>query len=216
MQNGLPTSYQLLSFTQQSSTDPTVVSDEEGRLYTTWLESGDVARFDVYFASTSPDIQRTFKPVTADDVTQLSAATIFGLLTGILLAPIAAMIWLVVPIITIPLTSIFRRGEQTLRSPGTILSLVIAIIVFQIIKIASLPAITDYVPFSAWLPLPDLLKVPLQISVPILIMIGALLISWNFTYRRNSNSPLFFMLLYIAIDALLTMAIYGVLFYGAF
>jgi hypothetical protein len=216
MQNGLPTSYQLLSFTQQASTDPTVISDDEGRLYVTWLETGDTSRFDVYFASTRPEIQKTFNPVTRDDVTQLSAATIFGLLTGILLAPLAAMIWLVVPIVTIPITSIFRRGDQTLRSPGTIISLIIALVLFQTIKIASLPAITDYVPFSAWLPLPDIMKVPLQIIVPILIMVGALVISWNFTYRRKSNSPFFFMLLYIATDALFTMAIYGVLFYGAF
>lgn len=216
MKDGLPTSYQLLSFTQQTSSDPTVISDNDGRLYITWLESGDVSRFNVLFASTSPAIRETFNPVTMDDVTQLSAATIFGLLTGILLAPVAAMIWLVVPVITIPLTSIFRRGEQTLRSPGTMVTIIVAVIVFQIVKIASLPAMTDYVPFSAWLPLPNIVKAPLQIVVPLVIMIGSLYASWNFTYRRNSNSPLFFMLLYIAVDTLFTMSIYGVLFYGAF
>jgi hypothetical protein len=216
MQNGLPSSYQLLSFTQQASTDPTIISDADGQLYLTWLESGDVSRFDVLFAATAPGIQEAFNPVTTDDVTQLSAATIFGLLTGVLLAPVAAMIWLVAPVITLPLTSIFRRGEQTIRSPGTIVTLVLAIIIFQGVKFASLPAIADYVPFSAWLPLPDIVKAPLQIIVPIAIMIGALFTSWHFTYRRSSNSPLFFMLLYIATDTLFTMSIYGVLFYGAF
>ncbi len=216
MQNGVPTSYQLLSFTQQPSSDPTVISDTEGHLFMTWLESGDVSRFNVLYAATAPSIQQTFNPVTADDVTQLSAATIFGLLTGVLLAPVAAMIWLVVPVLTIPLTSIFRRGEQTLKSPGTIITLILAVAIFQVVKIASLPAIADYVPFSAWLPLPDIVKAPLQIIVPVVFMIAALLTAWNFTYRRNSNSPLFFLLLYIATDTLFTMAIYGVLFYGAF
>ena len=70
MQNGLPTSYQLLSFTQQASSDPTIISDADGQLYITWLESGDVSRFDVFYAATTPDLQQAFNPVTVDDVTQ--------------------------------------------------------------------------------------------------------------------------------------------------
>jgi hypothetical protein len=216
LQNGLPTSYQLLSFTQQPSTDPVVATDSDGRLYVTWLETGDVSRFDVFFAATAEGIQTAFNPVTTDDVTQLSAATTFGLLTGVLLAPIAAVLWMILPMLVVLLTSIFRRGEPTFRSPGTIITLVPAIAVFQVAKIASLPDITDYVPFSAWLPLPELLKAPLQIIVPLVIMLGAIFAAWHFTYRRKTDSPLYFMILYVAIDTLFTMAVYGVLFYGAF
>lgn len=216
LQDGLPTSYQLLSFTQQASTDPTVISDSNDYLYVTWLESGDVSRFDVYLTATSPEIRSSFNSVTANDVTDLLAATSFGLLTGVLLAPIAAVLWMVLPLVTIGLTSIFRRGEQTIRSPGTIVTLILAIAVFQVAKVASLPDILEYVPFSAWLPLPDILKAPLQIIVPLLIMIGAIVTAWHFTYRRNTQAPLYFMILYVAADALFTMAIYGVLFYGAF
>jgi hypothetical protein len=216
LQDGLPTSYQLLSFTQQPSTDPTIMTDTDGHLYATWLESGDVSRFDVYFASTADNIQDAFNPVTANDVIDLTAETTFGLLTGVLLAPVAAVLWLVLPMILLALTAIFRRGEQTFGSPGTVVTFVLAIIAFQVAKVASLPAITDYVPFSAWLPLPDVVKAPLQILVPLLIMIAAILVAWHFTYRGKNQSPLYFMILYVAIDTLFTMSIYGVLFYGAF
>lgn len=216
LQGGTPTSYQLLSFTQPPSTDPVVISDSNEQLYVTWLETGDISRFDVYLASTAPDIKDAFNPATVDDVTQLTAAIVFGLLTGVLLAPIAAVLWMVLPLIVIGLTSIFRRGEQTIRSPGTIVTMILSIAAFQVAKVASLPGILDYVPFSAWLPLPDILKAPLQIFVPIAVMIGAIGTAWHFTYRRRTQSPLYFMILYVATDTLLTMAIYGVLFYGAF
>jgi len=216
LQDGAPTSYQLLSFTQQPSTDPTVGSDVDGNLYVSWLERGNIYRFDVYLASTSDSLKSAFNPVTANDVTQLSAATIFGLLTGVLLAPIAAVLFLILPVLVVGLTAIFRRGEQTFKSPGTIISFVLAIVVFQVAKVAALPGMVDYVPFSAWLPLPNILKVPLQIIVPLVIMIGAIFSAWHFTYRRKTDSPLYFMILYVAVDTLFTMAIYGVLFYGAF
>lgn len=216
LQDGRPTSYQLLSFTQQPSTDPTVVSDANDNLYVSWLESGDVSRFDVYLASTSPDLKAAYNPLTFNDITELTAATVFGLLTGVLLAPVVAVLFLVLPMIIVGLTSILRRGEQTLRSPGTIISFTLAIIVYQVGKFAAFPGMSDYVPFSAWLPIPSLLKVPLQIIVPLAIMIGAIFSAWHFTYRRKTESPLYFMILFVAVDTLFTMAIYGVLFYGAF
>jgi hypothetical protein len=216
LQDGAPTSYQLLSFTQAASADPLIISDSEGHLYVSWLESGDISRYDVYFAGTSPGMHEAFNSITADDITQLTAATVFGLLTGILLAPIAAVLWLVLPALVIGITSFIRRGEQTLRSPGTIITLTLAVISFQVAKLASLPAIRDYVPFSAWLPLPTLLKVPLQILVPLAIMITGLIVAWHFTYRQKSDSPLYFIMLFVGVDTLLTMAVYGVLFYGAF
>lgn len=216
IQDGLPTSYQLLSFTQQPSTDPTVISDANGDLYVSWLERGDVSRFDVFLTSTSDGLKDAFNSVTAGDITNLSAATIFGLLTGVLLAPLAAVLFLVLPLIVIGLTAIFRRGEQTLKSPGTIISFILAIAVFQVAKVGALPDLLTYVPFSAWLPLPNLLKAPLQLIVPLVIMIVAIFSAWHFTYRRRTDSPLYFMILYVAVDTLFTMAIYGVLFYGAF
>jgi hypothetical protein len=51
--------------------------------------------------------------------------------------------------------------------------------------------------------------------LPILTSLIALRVAWHFTYRRERNSPLFFLLTFIAIDGLASIAIYGVIFYGA-
>jgi hypothetical protein len=52
--------------------------------------------------------------------------------------------------------------------------------------------------------------------VPLLITGLALAVAWRYTYGRDRPSPFFFLLSYMALDSVLTMAVYGVTFYGAF
>jgi hypothetical protein len=75
----------------------------------------------------------------------------------------------------------------------------------------------SYVPFSAWLPpLPAWLGPPLLVATPLACAGLALWMAWRLTYRRAAPSPLFFSLIFIGIDSLLSMAIYGGVFFGAF
>jgi hypothetical protein len=122
----------------------------------------------------------------------------------------------ILPLLIIGLTSPLRKGEQRLISPATLISLGIAVAVFLGIKYFSLPGLREYVPFSAWLPLPEWLQGILQFFVPISISLLALLVAWYFTYRRETKSPVYFMLIFAGADAVMTMAIYGVLIYGGF
>jgi hypothetical protein len=212
-ERGNPTGYQLVSFTPTSSGYPSIVSDERGQLYLTWLEQARQPGYLVYFASTAPDIQGALNRLTWNDVGQLSAETIFGLLGGVVLIPLVLM-WLVVPLIALGLTSFIRRDEALL-SFGVLISLALALITYWISKLALFPGITDYVPFSAWLPfIPLSLNLPLQAGVPLIITGLALFAAWRYTYNRDRPSTLLFILIYAVVDGILTMAIYGTIFYG--
>ncbi|UCG24071.1 MAG: hypothetical protein JSW55_18390 [Chloroflexota bacterium] len=213
-QDGSPNGYQLISFTSSASTSPATISDAEGRLYLTWLER--VANeFHVYFASTAPDIVDNLNSLTLTDTRQLAGDTVFGLLIGALLTPIALVIWLIIPLAVLLVTSPMRKEDQTLRSPGTIISLGLAVLAYLVVKTFTLPGIREYVPFSAWLPLPPWMELPLQIIVPLGITLVALLAAWTFTYRRNNNAPVYFIIIFGAADSLMTMAVYGVIIYNA-
>jgi hypothetical protein len=45
---------------------------------------------------------------------------------------------------------------------------------------------------------------------------GALWIAWRYTYQRGIQSAVLFIAIYIGIDSVCTMAIYGGLLFGAF
>ncbi len=216
LQDGAPTSYQLLSFTASASTAPLILSDEQGYLYVTWLEKRDEPGFSVYLASTDPEMSAALGSLTSDDLGRLGGEITFGLLTGALLAPIAAMIWLVPPLIVLGITSLIRREGRGAISLGTAVSLLLTLSVYWWVKWLSLPGMRTYVPFSAWLPsIPAWLGPALQWGVPILIGIISAAVAWFFTFGRQNKSAIYFLLIYVAVDGPLTMAIYGVLFYAA-
>ena len=133
-----------------------------------------------------------------------------------MLAPLA-LTWVVAPLVVLGLTSVIRRGDERFTSPGVIISLILSIGAYWVSKLALMPTIQDYVPFSAWLPfIPPALSPLLQVGVPLLISGLALAVAWRYTYGHERPSPFFFLLFYVAVDGVLTMAVYGVTFYGAF
>lgn len=213
---GAPTSYQLLSFTAPDSSHPALVKDARGYSYITWLEAIGESGRRVYLASTAPDIREAIGSLTSDDVMRLGAETLFGMLTGALLTPFALM-WLIAPLIIIGLTTRLRSEDERLSGIGTLISLALALLAYWMGKRFFLPSMWEYVPFTSWIPIiPEWLKTPLRFGIPFLIAGIGLIIAWNYTYRRDRNSVLFFTLIYVAVDGALTMAIYGVILLAAF
>ena len=214
--DGDPEAYQLLSFTLPYSADPAILSDQAGYLYVTWLEKGELPGFVVYFASTAPDIRDTLGAITWADLGRIGGETLFGLMSGALFLPFV-LVWMIVPMVVLGLTLRIRRDDESITGLGTLISLGLALGAYWMGKLVTLPAMRDYVPFSAWLPtLPAWLNLSLQIGVPLSIAGLALLIAWRYTFGRQNRSLLFFTLIYVVIDGVLTMAVYGVILFDAF
>jgi len=113
------------------------------------------------------------------------------------------------------LTSPLRKEDAPLLRPGTLISLALAIGAFWIAKLFIFPGLFAYVPFSAWIPIiPTGWFAPLRIGTPIVIGLVAVFTAIWFTYARENRSPLFFTLFYGLVDGLLTLALYGVIFWG--
>ncbi len=216
LQNWQVNGYQLLSFTPNASVMPTIISDADGYLYLTWLERADSGGFQVYFASTAPDLVEALSGVTTGDLARISREAAFGLLSGAVLSPILVALWTLLPMLVLFITSILRRGQPGKRVfVGTIISLLLAIAVYWMVKLATIPSIRSYVPFSAWVPgIPVWLQAPLQIGVPIMTTLTGIAAAWYFTYRRKSDSILNFLFIFAAVDGLISMSIYGFQFYN--
>lgn len=210
-------SYQLLSFTPAGSVRPTLTTDQDGYLYLTWLEKSGGAGFLVYFAGTSPSMVSAMEDLTSSDLIRVLADSAFGMVTGMLLAPLAALISVVVPLLLLGLTSFLRKDSHSIFSPGTFFSLLISLVAFWYAKLAMLPSIGEYVPLSAWVPfLPVWSENLLRLGIPVLTAVLGVTLGWAFTYRLDRRSPVYFLLVYAAVDGLITGAMYGIQFYGAF
>lgn len=214
---GQPTSYQPLSFSTELSTSPNIVNHAGNDLYATWLEKIEDNWYAVYFTSTSAPIDETLSHSTGREIGRVFAQIAFGILVGILMAPIAAGVLVVIPLGILFLFSPLRKiGSERLQNTFSILSIILGIVAFSLGKFAMLPDMLNYVPFSAWIPeISAGLSQILRFGYPILTALLAIFVAWFYTYHQSNKSTLYFTLIYVGVDSLLTTAVYAVLIYGA-
>ncbi len=215
-QHGEPTTYQLLSFSNRSAHSPFLASDLTNHLYVTWLEAAAPSGFQIYFTSTAPETVTALNRLSGQDVSRISGTILFGMLSGIALSPLVVFIWLIGPVFVTGISSFFRRGEDEHRvTTGGVISIILALTVYWLIKLFSLPDIFVIIPFANWVPiLPVWLNEILRLGVPLLVTFLGLFTAWWFTIKRQIASPLYFILLFGLVDGVLTMAVYGFLFYN--
>ncbi|MCH7663644.1 MAG: hypothetical protein IH859_07220, partial [Chloroflexi bacterium] len=214
LKDGAIDSYQLVSFTIANSLKPTLTQDDANRLYLSWIESGD-GDFRVFYSSTSPDIKSALRAISVSEAVEIGAEMSFDVLSGMLLVYFP-MMWMIVPGFVMLITSKLRRPDEPLFSLGTIVSLVLAIAAYWFFKIFFLPVILLHVPFSNYFPmLSEDWYLPLRIFFPVAITLFSAYVAWQSTYARRRHSPFFTLLIYMALDGILTMAVYGAALYGA-
>lgn len=209
------TSYQLLSFSPGITEQPAVRSDTAGYLHATWLEQSQSGEYRLYYATTEPTGKAALDTLTSEDNLRITGNSIFGLLSGLVLIPFP-IFWALGPVALSFFTGFLRCENEPVTAPGTLITLVVGLAIYWVAKIATIPGILTYAPFSAWIPiLPESFLEPLRIGMPTLVGLIGLLVAYRATYGRHNNTPLFFFLIYALVDGLITIALYGVLFYGA-
>lgn len=215
LSNGTPVGHQLVSFSSAFSTSPFVTSDD-GYLAMTWLEQNDESAWNVYYATTRPEMRQAIQTLTGSDISGMAIDSVFGLLSGMVLAPIAIGIWMIVPALLLFGMLRFVRGDDNSDfTIGMVIVVIIFVVIYKAIQMGSLPT-ADITPFAAWIPIvtPTIGRF-LRLFMPFIIAAIALAISYYLTYGKDRNSLLYFMLLYAALDGLMMMAVYGSWFFGA-
>lgn len=209
------TGYQLLTSTPLFSFAPTLRTNDSGEYYTTWIERAPGGGYSIYLASTASNIQETFSQLTEGDKERMVVDSVFGLLKGAVLALIAAPIWLVIPAIVIVLAWIFGKIEQSLAHPVSRAILALSLASFWGVKLFTFTRVKNiltFVPFSNWIPvIPNSLFIPLQIGIPLAVLLIALATAWYFAKAGRYSTPSLplFIIVYGVADSLLTMAIYS-------
>ena len=215
--NGVATSYQLLTFTSYDTHDVLVSSDSDNYLHAVWTEDNTPVGHSVYYATTAPETVAVLSELGWNDYRTIFAETIFEVLAGIAISPLVGAIYMVAPLLIVAITSFLRKfSNPKLKTIGTIVSLVIAIAAYETIKPATLPGYETFIPFSPWIrDISYSTGLILQKLVPIVLGLIAILVGWWFTYKRSNENAINFIMLYVATNVILSMMIYGLLLYYA-
>lgn len=200
--------YQLACNTAHWSRLSNLTSDSDGNLHLSWADGLEPGPSQVYYATTSPLVRDRVDHITADDLLAAALNTTFSAVKGVPTMPFIVL-WVIPPLVWTFVASRFL-GEGGARSVWGYLALAIAIVIYQAGKLYFNPGLLSYVPFSVSVPfLPAHLYGPLQLLVPVAIVVVGLLGVVYAVFRAETRSLYVASLVFILIDAFLTMIIYG-------
>ena len=197
--------YEIAGKTDNFSQDGILQSDAEGYMYMAWREG---TGRDLFFASTEPELRDQLNRYGGADFFLALVGGGMEAVTGALFFPLA-LIWFVPGALLLGIWKL-RRDFETVDDASSQILLVVAILLYQGTKFLFLPSITTYIPFSAWLDVPQGLGSMLRIMVPFITLGLGILIAEITRRRRQEMSSVVYFFIACGIDALLTLMIYGV------
>ena len=204
--------YQMAAKTEGFSQDGTLVTDVNGNLYLVWREGGSGRA--LYFATTNPALATHLDSLGSDDFIEATFTGALEGLVGIAFFPLA-LLWFLPGGIILGIRQL-RRDDENPGQLGARVLIVISILLYEYTKLLVLPTILSYIPFSAWLEIPQSWWLPLRIGYPVVsLTLGFVAAQWVLR-RRAHTSPLTYFFILAATDAVLTLGVYGVAFLGNF
>ncbi len=211
MADGEYKGYTLATKTQAISSDAVLSADADGNLHLIWRDG--YAGENIYYTTTEPDARAELDRPTFRDITTVILAGGLESAAGILLFPLAFP-WMFLGLILLVVWRLIRNDEDLTNKISLVL-LVSAIILYQGSKVLIFPTMVDYVPFSAWVDVPDGWQLALRFGVPVIILGIAIGVS-EWLRRKSAPSTLRYYLVVVIVDTILTLAVYGVNFLGAY
>jgi hypothetical protein len=199
--------YQVANNTAHWSRLSNVVTDQNGDLHLSWVEGLEPGPSAVYYATTSPEVRQRVDGLTRDDVLFAVFNTAFAAVAGVPAIPFAVL-WLLPSLVWALIVGRFM-GDRVQGTAGYA-ALAITLCLYQASKLYFSPSLLAYVPFSASVPF---LSAGLSASLRVVVPVGILLVSGAAAayamIRVESRSLLAVSLVFILVDALLTLTIYG-------
>ncbi|HSH02448.1 MAG TPA: hypothetical protein VLL52_08000 [Anaerolineae bacterium] len=202
--------YGMAARTASVSQNPAISVDGEGDIHLVWQEGGSGRR--IFYATTEPTLRQNIDQLTADDVLPLILNGGVDMVVGLLFFWLG-VVWLG-PGLAFLYAAQWRGYLTELDERLSQILVVMAVILAQVSKFTFIESMKSYVPFSAWIDIPvDWVEI-LRVGVPVSFVLISLVVTWLIG-RRRYMSPTVFYFTWMGIDALLTLAIYGVTLVGS-
>ncbi|MEA3460021.1 MAG: hypothetical protein U9R11_05060, partial [Chloroflexota bacterium] len=197
--------YQLIAQTYAASLRPNVVPDSASNLYLAWIDTAGFWQYDVYYASTSPEVKAWLDRTSPQDVLLRAIGLSWGVLSGVALIPLT-FAWIFPPLIGVVLFEIFGSEDDLGRWPARVV-LGVAVILYLVIKFMLSPALLLFAPLSDQVP-------ALIVVVPVVILALGLGAMYGYMRRAGRPSLLVAFTIFALTDTLLSLAVYSPGFFG--
>lgn len=203
--DGEPLGYQLTNKTDHFSFSPKILIDKDNNLYLTWLDKLKVGQHKVFFAGTSSDIRKNLDVLTPIDIVIGIIDTIFHLF-GASIFILLVIAWGLVSIVFIGIFYIVMGGEDSLNVGKVKIALIIAIILYYIVKLLLTPSYLLFPPFLDLIPA-KFISIWIR-TLPIIIFLVSLATLFIYLKKSEAKSLIVAFIIFIFTDGVLTVILY--------
>ncbi|MFH1929748.1 MAG: hypothetical protein ABIK79_16515 [Chloroflexota bacterium] len=203
--DGAMEGYQVAARTRSISLRPVLAVDSLGDFHLTWIDTGGFGKYQVYYATTSPEAKAVLNRITTRDVFSGVFNVLWGLGQAVSFFPVF-FFWLLPPLVWIAVFSYIRVDDDLTRTPSKV-ALGIAFTIYFFTKFFVLPAgFMSYVPFIDQIPPP--FDEWLMIGLPLIVLGLAILGSLLHARRSETKSLFAAFLVFALIDGVVSLSIY--------
>ncbi len=211
LEDGKLAAYQQPALTRQFSLQPSGAVSPDGQLHIAWIDLERPGEYSVYYASTRPETVAALDRRTGNDTFNDSVDLAWGMASGLTLIPLSIVAAL--PIIFVCGIYYVTGHDGSLRGNlGAEFALVVALVLYLVTKLIIMGGLLDRPPLMNAIP-PNLAGIWTWLVS--LAIAGVSLIAMLIYILRNKRPELLkAALLFLAVDALMTLLVYGPTFFG--
>ena len=211
LEDGKLAAYQQPALTRQFSLQPAGAVSPDGQLHAAWIDLESPGEYSVYYASTRPQIVAALDRRTGNDTFNDSVDLAWGMASGLTLIPLSIVAAL--PIIFVCGIYYVTGHDGSLRGNlGAQFALVVALVLYLVTKLIIMGGLLDRPPLMNAIPL-NLAGIWTWL-VSLLIAGVSLVVMLVYIWRNKRPELLKAALLFLAVDALMTLLVYGPTFFG--
>jgi hypothetical protein len=196
---------EIVSASRGASLRPNAVIDSSGHRHLAWIDTAGFERYNVVYASTSPQVKETLNRVNAYGVVNRVLNTVMSVLTALFFTPVV-LTWVLVPLVWLVIFALVTHAVEVSERPAAF-ALVVAVLLELAVKLLLFGDILSRFPFTSLLA-PSLNFLVGRWLFPVLLAAVSAGLAWVSLRRARSESIFAAYFLYAAIDSFLTLVVY--------
>jgi len=196
---------EIVNASRGASLRPTMAVDGQGHRHLLWIDTAGFERYQVVYASTSPQVKETLNRLTAYDVTDKVFGLLLAVVTALFFAPVV-LAWVLIPIIWLTVFT-WKTMASQVSDPRGLGALGLAMLLLLGTKVLFFPDMLARLSLTPPLS-PSLAPLVGRWLLPLLLAAVSAGVMWIYLKRTRNESIFAGYFVYAAVDSLLTLVVY--------
>jgi len=196
---------EIVNASPGASLRPTLAVDGQGHRHLLWIDTAGFERYQVVYATTSPQAKETLNRLTAYDVADKVFGILLSVITAMFFAPVV-LAWVLIPVVWLTVFT-WKTSSSQISDPRGLSALGLAMLLLLGAKVLFFSGMLARLSLAPPLS-PSLAPLVGRWLLPLLLAAVSAGVMWIYLKRARSESIFAGYFVYAAVDSFLTLVVY--------